>query len=161
MRTISGCEFRGRRDGAAIVVCPGGGYGGLASHEGPVVAKWLAEYGVAGFVLRYRLGPKYHYPAEIEDGQRAVRFVRAHAHDSQLLHQALQRKGNRSELVVVPGLGHCRIVLTLSRPDRTSAAAILRFIAASQDASLSAPQSEEFSEECVIAEQDDERISAM
>jgi len=76
------CRFFCRRregDGSAIVVCPGGGYGGLAQHEGPKVGQWLAENGIAGFVLRYRLGPKYHYPAEIEDGQRAVRYVRAHA----------------------------------------------------------------------------------
>jgi acetyl esterase/lipase len=71
----------GKGTGAAIVVCPGGGYGGLAQHEGPKVGQWLVENGIAGFVLRYRLGPKYHYPAEIEDGQRAVRFVRAHAVD--------------------------------------------------------------------------------
>jgi acetyl esterase/lipase len=67
--------------GSAIVVCPGGGYGGLARHEGGVIGQWLAENGIAAFVLRYRLGPKYHYPVEIEDGQRAVRFVRAHAAD--------------------------------------------------------------------------------
>jgi acetyl esterase/lipase len=65
--------------GSAVVVFPGGGYGHLAAHEGGKVAQWLAENGISGFVLRYRLGPKYHYPAEIEDGQRAVRFVRAHA----------------------------------------------------------------------------------
>jgi acetyl esterase/lipase len=65
--------------GAAMVVCPGGGYGGLAQHEGPKVGQWFAENGITAFVLRYRLGPKYHYPAEIEDAQRAIRFVRADA----------------------------------------------------------------------------------
>lgn len=65
--------------GAAIVVCPGGGYGGLAPHEGGKVGQWLAENGIHAFVLRYRLGPKYHYPVEIGDGQRAIRYVRAHA----------------------------------------------------------------------------------
>jgi acetyl esterase/lipase len=49
---------------------------------------------------------------------------------SRLLHEALQRKGVQSELVAVPGQNHCRMVLTLSRPDRTSAPAILRFIRA-------------------------------
>ena len=47
---------------------------------------------------------------------------------SQLLHEALQRNKIPSELVAVPGQNHCRMVLTLSRPDRTSGPAILRFI---------------------------------
>ncbi len=68
-----------RATGAAFVVCPGGGYGGLAQHEAGVVGQWFAENGITAFVLRYRLAPKYHYPAEIEDGQRAVQYVRAHA----------------------------------------------------------------------------------
>src|ERR1017187_1124450 len=46
--------------GAAFVVCPGGGYGGLADHEGRPVAEWLNTLGVTAFVLQYRLGPKYH-----------------------------------------------------------------------------------------------------
>jgi acetyl esterase/lipase len=69
----------GKASGASIVVCPGGGYGGLANHEGPVVGKWLAQQGVTAFVLRYRLGPKYHHPVELGDAQRAIRFVRANA----------------------------------------------------------------------------------
>src|SRR5690349_7196950 len=48
-----------RATGAAVVVCPGGGYGALAEHEGKPVAEWLNTLGVAGFVLKYRLGPKY------------------------------------------------------------------------------------------------------
>src|SRR5262245_10020028 len=41
--------------GAGVVVCPGGGYGGLAiSYEGMDIAKWLNEHGIAGFVLKYR-----------------------------------------------------------------------------------------------------------
>ena len=50
--------------GAAVVICPGGGYGGLAPHEGEQYARWLNEQGIAGFVLKYRLGPGgYHHPA--------------------------------------------------------------------------------------------------
>src|SRR3954462_15368560 len=41
---------------AAMVVCPGGGYGGLAPHEGKDYALWLNEQGIAAFVLKYRLG---------------------------------------------------------------------------------------------------------
>ena len=71
--------------GASVVVCPGGGYGMRADHEGPVVGQWLAKNGVAGFVLRYRLGSKgYHHPAEMTDVLRGIRFVRAHAADWKL-----------------------------------------------------------------------------
>ena len=67
--------------GAAVVVCPGGGYGHLASHEGHDVALWLNSIGVSAFVLKYRLGPRYNHPAMIWDVQRALRFVRAKASD--------------------------------------------------------------------------------
>ncbi len=64
--------------GTAVVVCPGGGYGHLAlDHEGRQIAEWLNSLGVAAFVLRYRLGPKYHHPIELGDAQRALRFVRS------------------------------------------------------------------------------------
>jgi acetyl esterase/lipase len=66
--------------GTAVVVCPGGGYGGLAvGHEGKDPADWLNRHGVAAFVLRYRLGPRYHHPAPLQDAQRALRTVRARA----------------------------------------------------------------------------------
>lgn len=64
---------------AAIVVCPGGGYGGLAAHEAEPIAQWLNSVGITGVVLRYRLGPRYHHPVELGDAQRAIRFVRAYA----------------------------------------------------------------------------------
>ena len=66
--------------GAAIVICPGGGYGGLAPHEGVQYARFLNEYGIAGFVLKYRLGSSgYRHPAMLQDAARAVRLVRARA----------------------------------------------------------------------------------
>lgn len=65
---------------AAIVICPGGGYGGLASYEGEDYALYLNQHGVAGFVLKYRLGTHgYRHPRMLEDAARAVRWVRAHA----------------------------------------------------------------------------------
>jgi acetyl esterase/lipase len=68
--------------GTAVVVCPGGGYGGLAmDHEGRQIAEWLNSLGVAAFVLKYRLGPRYHHPAPLQDAQRALRFVRFHAQE--------------------------------------------------------------------------------
>jgi acetyl esterase/lipase len=63
-----------------IVVCPGGGYRALAmDHEGRQVAQWLNAIGVAAFVLKYRLGPRYHHPAELHDAQQALRLVRSKA----------------------------------------------------------------------------------
>ena len=68
--------------GAAMVICPGGAYAGLAPHEGNDYALWLNQHGVTGFVLKYRLGSSgYHYPAEFQDVTRAIRWVRAHAAD--------------------------------------------------------------------------------
>jgi acetyl esterase/lipase len=68
--------------GAAMLICPGGGYEHLAPHEGHDYALWLNQHGVTCFVLKYRLGSHgYHYPAEFQDGQRAMRWVRAHAAD--------------------------------------------------------------------------------
>lgn len=68
-----------KANGAAVVVCPGGGYHGLAPHEGKPVAQWLNTLGVTAFVIKYRLGPKYHHPVEMEDVNRAIRTVRARA----------------------------------------------------------------------------------
>lgn len=75
----------GQGSGTAIVVCPGGGYGGLAAHEGEGYAKWLADNGVAAFVLKYRLGSKgYRHPVMLGDASRAIRLVRAKAADWKL-----------------------------------------------------------------------------
>ena len=73
-----------KANGAAVVVCPGGGYGGLAGHEGQPIAEWLNTLGVTSFVLKYRLGPRYHYPVEMSDVQRALRIVRARAEEWKL-----------------------------------------------------------------------------
>src|SRR5215471_6056888 len=71
--------------GAAMVVCPGGGYQHLAPHEGHDYARWLNEYGITAFVLKYRLGPAgYHHPAMLQDAARAVRLVRARSADWKL-----------------------------------------------------------------------------
>lgn len=68
--------------GACIVVLPGGGYSHLATdHEGHQVATWLNSIGVTAAVVSYRLGPKYHHPAPLQDAQRGIRYVRAHADD--------------------------------------------------------------------------------
>lgn len=71
---------RAKATGAAMVICPGGGYGMLAQHEGRDYALWLTEHGVTGFVLKYRLGSHgYRHPIMLGDAARAVRLVRARA----------------------------------------------------------------------------------
>jgi acetyl esterase/lipase len=68
--------------GAAMVICPGGGYGGLAPYEGEDYARWLNTQGIAGFVLKYRLGSSgYRHPRMLEDAARAVRLMRFRASD--------------------------------------------------------------------------------
>ena len=66
--------------GAGVVICPGGGYAHLAmDHEGFQIADWYNQRGMAAFILKYRLGPRYHHPAMLDDAQRAIRYVRTHA----------------------------------------------------------------------------------
>jgi acetyl esterase/lipase len=66
----------------AVIIAPGGSYQRLAAnHEGRQVANWFNAQGVTAFVLRYRLGPRYHHPIEMQDAQRAIRFVRARAQE--------------------------------------------------------------------------------
>ena len=69
----------GRATGAAVVVCPGGGYQMLAAHEADPIAGWLNGLGITAVVLRYRLGPAAHHPAMLEDAGRAIRMTRANA----------------------------------------------------------------------------------
>jgi len=69
--------------GAAIVICPGGGYTGLAMpHEGENYARWLNELGISAFVLKYRLGSAgYRHPVMLNDASRAMRIVRSRAEE--------------------------------------------------------------------------------
>lgn len=70
--------------GQAVVICPGGGYGGLAyDWEGTDIAKWLNSKGIAGIVLKYRLpesaSVEVSYKAPLQDVQRAMKLVRSNA----------------------------------------------------------------------------------
>ncbi len=70
----------GKAVSTGVVICPGGAYVHLATEkEGTMIAQWFNSIGVAAFVLKYRLGPRYHHPIELHDAQRALRYVRAHA----------------------------------------------------------------------------------
>jgi acetyl esterase/lipase len=65
---------------SAILILPGGGYEGLAPHEGEGYARWFAARGTACFVLNYRLGSQgFHHPAMLEDAARALRLIRYNA----------------------------------------------------------------------------------
>ena len=66
-------------NGAAVVICPGGGYGGLVTGaEGHRAAQWLGKHGIAGIVLEYEL-PRGRSNVPLGDAQRAIRTVRANA----------------------------------------------------------------------------------
>jgi acetyl esterase/lipase len=67
----------------AIVIYPGGGYGGLAmDHEGHQIAKWANEMGLAGIIVSYRHRNRgYGHPAPMLDAQRAIRLTRRHAQE--------------------------------------------------------------------------------
>jgi len=70
----------GEGEHPAVIVLPGGGYNNLSTeNEGAAAARWLSQRGVTAFVLTYRLGPRYAYPVPMEDGARAVRYVRSRA----------------------------------------------------------------------------------
>lgn len=70
----------GHQSGAAVIIAPGGAYISLAGNlEGRQAADWFAARGVTAFVLRYRHGAGHPLPQALEDGERAVRFVRANA----------------------------------------------------------------------------------
>ena len=73
-------------NGTAVVVWPGGGYGGLAmDHEGKQVGEFFAKLGVTAFVLKYRTANKDRPgplgEAPLSDVQRAIRLVRAKGKD--------------------------------------------------------------------------------
>lgn len=65
-----------KASGAAVLICPGGGYGGLAvAHEGSQVAEWLNTLGVSAFVLYYRM-PNHHSEIPLTDAQTAIQIIR-------------------------------------------------------------------------------------
>ncbi|MFD0752307.1 alpha/beta hydrolase [Mucilaginibacter calamicampi] len=71
-----------KRNGAAVLVVPGGGFTIRAvDHEGVLIAQWLKEHGITAFLLRYRLRPIYTRNEWVLDGQRGMQYIRAHADD--------------------------------------------------------------------------------
>ncbi len=71
---------KGNNTGAAFLVLAGGGFTNRCmDNEGVQIAKFLNRNGMAGFVLRYRIGPNYQRTASQLDAHRAMRYIRAHA----------------------------------------------------------------------------------
>lgn len=68
----------GAKPRAAIIVCPGGGYSGLAPHEGDPFAMLFTAHGFVSAVLYYRVAP-WKFPAPQADACRAIRLLRANA----------------------------------------------------------------------------------
>ena len=69
-----------KRNGATLLVLPGGGYANLAPHEGAAFAEYFAARGITCYVLQYRLGSAgYRNPAMLQDVSRALRMVRSFA----------------------------------------------------------------------------------
>lgn len=70
---------KSNNSGVGVVICPGGGYAGLAfSHEGVQFAQWLNEQGVTAIILKYRM-PNGHKEIPLDDAQQAIRYIREHA----------------------------------------------------------------------------------
>jgi acetyl esterase/lipase len=65
-----------KANGTAVLICPGGGYAGLAvDHEGSQFAAWLNSLGVSAFVLYYRM-PNHHSDIPLTDAQTAIQIIR-------------------------------------------------------------------------------------
>lgn len=68
-----------KANGAAVLICPGGGYGGLSTiYEGEKIARWFNELGVSAFILYYRM-PNAHWNIPLKDAQVAMKIIRENA----------------------------------------------------------------------------------
>jgi acetyl esterase/lipase len=70
--------------GAAVMICPGGGYGILAaSHEGSDFAKWFNDRGISAFVLKYRLPNEkamtHQHEVPLMDAMQGMKLIRQNA----------------------------------------------------------------------------------
>lgn len=83
--TVWRAPTKGKAPRPAVIICPGGGYGGLATnHEGRDPAEFLTNLGVQAFILRYRHAPTYKHPVPLNDCLRAIRWVRANGQKYQI-----------------------------------------------------------------------------
>ncbi len=66
-------------NGTSVLICPGGGYGGLAAEkEGVEIARWFNNMGVTAFVLYYRM-PFCHSEVPLKDAKTAMQIIHRNA----------------------------------------------------------------------------------
>jgi acetyl esterase/lipase len=70
-----------KQTGAAVIICPGGGWTQKVAHEKEPVARWLAARGITAFLLSYRVGPRYYHPVPWLDAAESIRLVRARSQE--------------------------------------------------------------------------------
>lgn len=105
-----------KRNGATMLILPGGGYGNLAEHEGTGYAQFFAAHGITAYVLKYRLGSNgYRHPIMLNDAARALRLLRTFARRDGL-------DPNRIGVIGSSAGGHlASTLLTLFEPGNPSA----------------------------------------
>lgn len=70
--------------GAAVIICPGGAYAGLAiTTQGYDFAEWLNTIGITGIVLKYRM-PNGNKEIPLDDVQESIRYIRKNAKELKL-----------------------------------------------------------------------------
>lgn len=69
-------EYKVNDSKSAVIVCPGGGYGGKADHEKGCIAEMFNKHGINAFTLDYNVAPCHKF-APLSDAQRAIRVVRS------------------------------------------------------------------------------------
>ena len=99
-----------RATGAGAVIVPGGAYEMVSVDvEGHEPARWLNDLGIAAFVLRYRITPRYRHPAPLQDAQRAMQMAFERAADWGLTPGRIGLWGFSAggHLAALVGTGHC------------------------------------------------------
>ncbi len=103
-------------NGAAVLVCPGGGYGILAyEHEGSQVCEFLNLHGITGILLKYRVpkrDPNDPSREPLQDVQRAMGLIRHHAAEWSI-------KPDRVGILGFSAGGHLTVMTALHANERT------------------------------------------
>ncbi len=116
---------KSRAKGAAVIICPGGAYFGVAiDHEGHAIAKKLQENGIAGFVLKYRM-PNAEFVnnkefVPLQDAQRAIQMVRENAENWGINPNKIGIAGNSAGGHLASTAGTHYLKEQISNPKNTS-----------------------------------------
>lgn len=106
------------RNGAAVLVVPGGGFTIRAvDHEGVLVAQWLKEKGITAFLLRYRLRPLYNRNDWVRDGQRAMQYIRAHANEYHISNDRVGAVGFSAGATLIADMSLNTLATQATAPD--------------------------------------------